>query len=67
MTFKRTTRRQHHNAAANVDNITQSAEARAREIEAYRAGLIMELIGLDIEVAAKDQILRLVRNYRRRA
>lgn len=62
MAFKRTVRRPHHNAAANVDHITPSAEARTREIEAIRAALIMELIELEIDASAKDQILRLIRN-----
>lgn len=37
----------------------------AEEIESFRSALIMELIELDIEISAKDQVLRLVRNFRR--
>lgn len=37
------------------------------EAEAFRSGVIMEIIDLEIEMAAKDAVLRVLRNYRRRA
>jgi transcriptional regulator with XRE-family HTH domain len=37
----------------------------AAEIESFRSGLVMEIIALDIELAAKDQVLRLVRDFRK--
>lgn len=37
----------------------------AAEIEAFRAALVMELIELDIDITAKDQVLRLVRRFDR--
>lgn len=58
-------RQSDHNTLANANDITPSDEARAQEIEAFRSGLIMELIELEIEMTAKDAVLRLVRNFRR--
>jgi predicted XRE-type DNA-binding protein len=42
-----------------------SDDACAAQIEAFRAALIMDIIDLDIDAAAKDAILRLARNFRR--
>lgn len=46
---------------------TTPSSACAGEIEHFRSGLIMELIDLEIETAAKDTVLRTVRNFRRQA
>lgn len=51
---------------ATGNHIALTAEDCAGEIETFRTGLIMELIELDVEASAKDAILRLVRNYRRK-
>lgn len=37
----------------------------AAEVEAFRAALVMELIEMDIDITAKDQVLRLVRRFSR--
>lgn len=50
---------------ANGNNISLPATVCSGEIEHFRSGLIMELIDLEIETAAKDTVLRTVRNFRR--
>lgn len=53
---------------SGVIGITQEpSKLCAGEIETFRAALIMELIELEIEMSAKDVVLRAVRNFRRRA
>ncbi len=58
-------------SVSGTGNIVAGRDAHAtplcaEEIESFRSALIMELIELDIEITAKDQVLRLVRNFRRR-
>ena len=53
---------------SGVIGITQEpSKLCAGEIENFRAALIMELIELEIEMSAKDVVLRTIRNFRRRA
>lgn len=40
--------------------------ACAEAVEAFRAELIMELIGMDVDMAVKDQILRMIKDFRKR-
>ncbi len=43
-----------------------NADDSANAVETFRAGLIMELIGMDVDMAAKDQILRMIKDFRKR-
>lgn len=49
-----------------IGGVMEAPAICAGEIEAFRSGVIMEIIELDIEMAAKDTVLRIIRNYRRR-
>lgn len=50
---------------ANGNHIALGAGVCEAEIESFRAHLLMELIDLDIDSAAKDSVLRCIRNFRR--